>query len=87
MSFYRFPPEGTERRERWIRAIRRENWTPGKHDRLCSQHFVSGAKSDDPLSPDYVPTIFRFMKSPKKRKQSRALLAYERRTIDEAYAL
>ena len=26
--------------------------------RLCHEHFVTGAKSDDPLHIDYVPTVF-----------------------------
>ena len=27
--------------------------------RLCSAHFVSGKKVDDPDSPDFLPTVFR----------------------------
>jgi len=29
---------------------------PGTGDRVCSDHFISGKKSNDPLSPDYVPS-------------------------------
>ena len=29
--------------------------------RLCSKHFVTGAKSDDPLHIDYVPIVFAFL--------------------------
>ena len=29
--------------------------------RLCSKHFVTSAKSDDPLHIDYVPTVFAFV--------------------------
>ena len=29
--------------------------------RLCSEHFVTGAKSDDPLHIDYVATVFAFV--------------------------
>ena len=29
--------------------------------RLCHEHFVTGAKSDDPLHIDYVPTVFAFV--------------------------
>ena len=41
VSFYRFPTEN-ERRQRWIAAVKRDNWLPTEHSRLCSQHFVSG---------------------------------------------
>ena len=45
LSFYRFPVASDRRSEK-------ENW---QHERswVCSAHFVSGKKSEDPLSPDY----------------------------------
>ena len=33
--------------------------TPTKHSWLCSSHFISGSKSDHPLNPDYVPSLFQ----------------------------
>ena len=67
ISFYRFPTEA-ERRERWIAAVNRKDWAPTNYTWICSQHFVSEFKSDDPLSPNYVPSVFSFVKSPVKRK-------------------
>ena len=77
----RLPSEESEpeRREKWITALRRENWTPGKHSWLCGAHFIGGAKSDEPLLPDYVPRVFTFVRSPVKRKMQEELEAYHRR--------
>ena len=36
--------------------------------RLCSAQFVSGQKSNGPLSPDYVPSFFSHTKSNDRRK-------------------
>lgn len=33
-------------------------WQPKSFDRICNEHFVDGAKSANPLSPGYNPTIF-----------------------------
>ncbi|XP_076313421.1 uncharacterized protein LOC143226392 [Tachypleus tridentatus] len=38
-----------------------------------------GTKSDDPLSPDYVPSIFHFTRSPLKRRKAAELCKYENR--------
>ena len=74
LSFYRFPTD-PERRTRWVAAVARKNWTPNEYSRLCSAHFVTGTKSDDPLSPDFVPTLFSHVESPIKRKAERDLMS------------
>ena len=76
--FYRFP-KGKSKSSKWIAAVRREKWEPTEHTWLCSAHFISGKKSDDPLSPDYTPSIFSFTDSPLKRKSKQKLGVYERR--------
>ena len=30
-----------ELRNRWVRAMRRDNWSPKERSRLCSEHFIS----------------------------------------------
>lgn len=77
ISFHRFPTE-KERSSLWIAALRRQNWTPTKYTWVCSAHFIAG-KSEDKLSPDYVPSIFDFVKSPVKRRKASQLQAYDRR--------
>ena len=81
VKFYRFPSEASEkeRRQRWICAVSRKNWRPGKHSWICSEHFVGGSKSDDPLSPAYIPSIFSFLSSPVKRQLLRKQADYVRR--------
>ncbi|XP_028141912.1 uncharacterized protein LOC114335821 [Diabrotica virgifera virgifera] len=67
-NFYRFPiiAHKSEKRRRWIRAINRKNgdgsdWTPKPSDRICSAHFVGNKKSENELSPSYIPSIFPYI--------------------------
>jgi len=64
-SFYNFPAD-KDLRSRWIAAVRRENWTPNDSTVICSDHFVSGERSKNPLAPNYVPRLFSYVKSPEK---------------------
>ena len=41
--------------------------------------FVSGAKSNNPLSPDYIPSIFSYTSSLEKKKQAAKVESYDRR--------
>ncbi|XP_051803372.1 uncharacterized protein LOC127533698 [Acanthochromis polyacanthus] len=78
LSFYRIPLD-KDRRRRWIATINRKNWQPSKYSRICSEHFVQGKKSEDPLSPDYVPSIFAHTKSPAKRRAQDIVKKYDLR--------
>ena len=68
IKFYRFPTmknkQATERRKQWITAMRIENCPNSEKQvdnaRPCSEYFVTGAESEDPLRIDYVPTVFAF---------------------------
>ena len=57
----------------------RKGWEPNEYSYVCSAHFVSGKKSNDVLSPDYVPSIFHHVSSPLKRRKEADLHAYHRR--------
>ena len=49
ISFHRFPTD-KERGSEWIAAVKRKDWKPNEHTWLCCANFVSGKKSNDPLS-------------------------------------
>ena len=49
-------------------AVNCKNWQPTEYSWLCSSHFISGAKCDDPLSPDFAHSMFAHTNSPQKRK-------------------
>ena len=80
IHFYRFPDDPA-RRVRWISAVNRKDWAPNEHSWICSEHFISGEKSNDSLSPDYVPSTFKHLPSPLKRKRARGMERYERLSL------
>ncbi|KAK3885153.1 hypothetical protein Pcinc_010634 [Petrolisthes cinctipes] len=57
VSFYCFPAN-QELREKWIAAVKRDGWQPTPYTRLCSDHFAKGHRDSNPLSPNFVPSIF-----------------------------
>nr|XP_055046211.1 THAP domain-containing protein 1-like [Misgurnus anguillicaudatus] len=92
LCFYRIPSEkeNPERRRLWICAIKRafvtaegKEWQPSKYTRLCSEHFIKGAKSDDPSSPDWVPSVFLPTTATKKRKRTKDVEKYEQSKKEE----
>ena len=78
IHFYRFPTD-PEHRSKWIAAVSRENWQPNEYSWLCSKHFVSGEKSNNPLAPNYIPTLFSHVESPMKAKMVARLEDFNRR--------
>lgn len=78
LSFYRFPVD-PDRRSKWIAALKRDKWEPNEHSFLCSAHFISGQKSQDPLSPDFIPSIFEHVNNSAKKKKVCDLKKYANR--------
>ncbi|XP_054480729.1 THAP domain-containing protein 5-like isoform X2 [Anoplopoma fimbria] len=40
ISFYPFPLQDKSRLQRWVDNMNREEWTPSRHQYLCSEHFT-----------------------------------------------
>ena len=78
IQFYHFPTDA-ERGSKWIAAVGQKNWSPTEYLWICSEHFVSGAKSNNPLAPNYMPTLFKHIDSPIKRKLEGRVQDFERR--------
>ncbi len=67
------------RRGRWIAAIKRANWRPTEYSFVCSAHFVTGKKSQDPISPDFVPSVFKYIDSHAKKRKLNDIKKYSNR--------
>ena len=78
IQFYRFPAD-PNKRHKWTSAVNRDDWTPNEYTWICSEHFVSGVKSANPLAPNYIPTIFKHVKSPEKRRNETQMVEFKRR--------
>ncbi|KAG5280105.1 hypothetical protein AALO_G00085020 [Alosa alosa] len=84
IKVYRFPKENVQR-DAWIAAVKRDGWIPTSNSRICSSHFISGKPSDDPLSPDYAPTLLPHnQKQP--QSQTNRLVRYQRSVRRESAA-
>ena len=62
IKFYRFPKD-KKRCKEWIKKVNKVGqrgslWTPPQDARLCSEHFVGGARNKNPSSLSYMPTLF-----------------------------
>ncbi|CAD6229884.1 GSCOCG00012145001-RA-CDS [Cotesia congregata] len=84
-KFYKFPTAQWKKNQRnqWIAAVKRLNadgsqWVPKPCDCICSDHFIGGKKSEEELSPSYIPTIFPSIYKCSKVNESSALNRYKR---------
>ena len=68
VTFHRFPnrpnPRDKERRAKWIKAVRRDDWEVSKRSRLCSEHFTPedfevGREGRRELKITAVPSVFK----------------------------
>ncbi|XP_044739995.1 uncharacterized protein LOC123301322 [Chrysoperla carnea] len=81
VKFYKFPESvlGASwkivKRKQWMNAVKNyvenpKDWVPNKYTRICSTHFVNNEKSEHPLHPSYVPSIFPGHENIKRNIQS-----------------
>ncbi|KAK0175075.1 hypothetical protein PV327_008858 [Microctonus hyperodae] len=86
VKFYKFPVSKykTEQRAKWILAVRKINdtrdipWYPKTSSLICSAHFVGNKKSEEVISPSYVPTKFSSTSNNKNINEIRAINRHER---------
>ncbi|XP_065904073.1 THAP domain-containing protein 11-like [Dysidea avara] len=62
-SFHKIPKDEPYR-TKWINAIKRKEFTPGEHHRMCSVHFRNGKK----IGTTDVPVLFPLLPTPSFRK-------------------
>ena len=60
-------------------AVSCKDWEPTEYSWICSEHFVSGSNSKNPLAPNYVPTISKHVDSPYKRRMQSRMTSFNRR--------
>ncbi|KAJ6666254.1 hypothetical protein lerEdw1_000526 [Lerista edwardsae] len=88
LSFYPFPLHDKERLEKWLRNMRRDTWTPSKHQVLCSDHFTPDSLDVRwgirYLKTTAVPTIFSSDNQGKGFSQKKGQDAKERSTCATA---
>ncbi|XP_029964840.1 THAP domain-containing protein 5-like [Salarias fasciatus] len=62
-SFYRFPLQDPVRLQQWLKNMGRENWTPSRHQYVCSEHFAPSCFrvrwGIHYIEKNAVPTLFR----------------------------
>ncbi|KAL1446909.1 hypothetical protein WDU94_007611, partial [Cyamophila willieti] len=87
VTFHSFP-QNQERRTEWIRALKRESWSPSAYSRVCSSHFKEedidrtslsyvrirehGVPSIFPAFPVYMQPTQTIARPPRKRKNSQS---------------
>ncbi|XP_050032199.1 uncharacterized protein [Dermacentor andersoni] len=78
IGFFRFPKHDPERRQQWIRAVRRRNWEPTENDRVCGEHFLQGQPCHTHKNhPDWIPSLFSFTQR-NRELEARNLKRFER---------
>ncbi|NXI60652.1 THAP5 protein, partial [Chloroceryle aenea] len=87
LSFYPFPLHDKERLEKWLRNMKRDAWTPSKHQLLCSDHFTPDSLDVRwgirYLKHTAVPTIFSSPGDEEKDSSQNSLQKRKRDNLEE----
>ncbi|NXE04657.1 THAP5 protein, partial [Lophotis ruficrista] len=87
LSFYPFPLHDKERLEKWLRNMKRDAWTPSKHQLLCSDHFTPDSLDVRwgirYLKHTAVPTIFSSPDDEEKDSSQNTPQAIKRADLEE----
>ena len=76
IRFHSFPLTNPDLLKNWLIAMRRENFSPKKHSRLCGKHFLSTDYhlASRKLLTDSVPSVFNFPQHLQKTEKRRRVL-------------
>ncbi|XP_027513784.1 THAP domain-containing protein 5 [Corapipo altera] len=87
LSFYPFPLHDKERLEKWLRNMKRDSWTPSKHQLLCSDHFTPDSLDVRwgirYLKHTAVPTIFSSPDDEEKDGSQKSPREIQRQDLEE----
>ncbi|NXB81647.1 THAP5 protein, partial [Donacobius atricapilla] len=87
LSFYPFPLHDKERLEKWLRNMKRDSWTPSKHQLLCSDHFTPDSLDVRwgirYLKNTAVPTIFSSPDDEEKNSSQNSLQQVQKEDQEE----
>ncbi|NWT00165.1 THAP5 protein, partial [Mionectes macconnelli] len=87
LSFYPFPLHDKERLEKWLRNMKRDSWTPSKHQLLCSDHFTPDSLDVRwgirYLKHTAVPTIFSSPDDEEKGSSQKSPQEIQRQDLEE----
>jgi len=80
VEFFPFPSSKHPKVHRkWLELLRRRNFEPSRHDRICSMHFVDGQPTQDHPYPE----IFRYNNF-KFSLGNRGTSSIEKRSLQQA---
>ncbi|MGH0178856.1 UNVERIFIED_CONTAM: hypothetical protein FKN15_000240 [Acipenser sinensis] len=70
ISFHKFPLARPDVCEKWVSAMRRNNFKPTKYSNICSQHFTKDCFKREcnnrVLKENAVPSVFYFSTASEK---------------------